>query len=122
MFLSNNKKGFISLGEVIVAIAIIAILAYMAHPNYHRRGSRVSNRQKACFSNIRVIQGAVEMYNMDVSTMMDTLDMNQLISDKYLKPITPPETSCSYHGEKLIDNGEVYCDYHGSLSCPKQIE
>ncbi len=36
-------------------------------------------RDKACFSNIRVIQGAVEMYNMDVATMMRTLDMDVLI-------------------------------------------
>ncbi|MBP5470271.1 MAG: hypothetical protein J6Z11_13615, partial [Candidatus Riflebacteria bacterium] len=50
------------------------------------------SREKACFSNIRVLTGAVEMYNMDCPQMMDKLDMDKLVETKYLKaPITGPE-------------------------------
>ena len=44
-------------------------------------------RQKACYSNIRVLTGAVEMYNMDHSIMMKELDFNTLIQEHYLKQI-----------------------------------
>ena len=35
-----------------------------------------SSRDKVCYSNIRVLQGAVEMYNMDIETMMTTLEQS----------------------------------------------
>ena len=113
----KNRKGF-TLIELMIVIAIIGILAAMAIPNFKK--ARASARQKACYSNMRVIQGAVEMYNMDVSTMMSTLDQNTLISGKYIKATSPlicPETSKggSYSGTDLCDNGEIICSYHGGL-------
>ncbi len=115
-----NKKAFTVL-ELLIVIAIMAILAAMAQPHTHR--SRPSARQKACFSNIRVIQGAVEMYNMDSSTMMKELDLNLLINGngssdiKYLKyHPTKPEVSCSYISiGDLSDDGVIACEYHGDI-------
>ena len=78
---------------------------------------RVSARDKACFSNIRVIQGAVEMYNMDSSIMMENLDIENLKKGKYLKeePVKP-EVSCEYKNfGNLADDGFVFCKYHGDL-------
>jgi hypothetical protein len=76
--------------------------------------------QKRCYSNLRVIQGAVEMYNMDVSTMMTTLNQEVLREGKYIKsdkdlvcPMT--EIGGTYSGEDLTDNGEIICSYHGGL-------
>ena len=72
-------------------------------------------RDKACLSNIRVIQGAVEMYNMDVATMMRTLDMDILIEGNYLKEEpSHPEISCEYSNVgDLGSYGFVICKYHG---------
>ena len=75
---------------------------------------RVSVRDKACFSNQRVIQGAVEMYNMDSEVKMDNLDINLLIKGKYLMQPTKPESSCEYSNiGDLSDDGFVFCKYHG---------
>ncbi|MBP5469249.1 MAG: prepilin-type N-terminal cleavage/methylation domain-containing protein [Candidatus Riflebacteria bacterium] len=109
----KNRKGF-TLIELMIVIAIIGILAAMAIPNFKK--ARASARQKACYSNIRVIQGAVEMYNMDVSSMMTGLSIEKLISGNYLKS-TPskPEVTCSYKGSSLDGNGSVYCGHHGDV-------
>lgn len=109
----KNRKGF-TLIELMIVIAIIGILAAMAIPNFKK--ARASARQKACYSNIRVIQGAVEMYNMDVSSMMTGLSTTTLISGNYLKSEpSHPETSCTYMGSGLDGNGSVYCSWHGDV-------
>ena len=109
----KNRKGF-TLIELMIVIAIIGILAAMAIPNFKK--ARASARQKACYSNIRVIQGAVEMYNMDVNSMMTQLDINTLIGGNYLKSKpSSPETSCAYQGASLDGNGSVYCGWHGDV-------
>ena len=79
--------------------------------------ARRSARDKACFSNQRVIQGAVEMYNMDVPTMMHQLDLKILIEEKYLKSEpSKPETTCEYTNVgDLAANGFVICKYHGDV-------
>ncbi len=108
-----NRKGF-TLIELMIVIAIIGILAAMAIPNFKK--ARASARQKACYSNIRVIQGAVEMYNMDSPNMMDSLSIQDLQNGHYLKekPVSP-ETNCSYQGTSLENDGSVYCTFHGDL-------
>ena len=108
-----NRKGF-TLIELMIVIAIIGILAAMAIPNFKK--ARASARQKACYSNIRVIQGAVEMYNMDSAQMMNTLSIGDLKAGHYLKeePVKP-ETQCSYQGTGLENDGSVYCSFHGDL-------
>ena len=83
--------------------------------------ARRSFRDKACLSNIRVIQDAVEMYNLDARTMMEELNpkmMDILVKEKYLKAYpTPPEPSkCEYKSiGNLTDNGIIFCKYHGDV-------
>ena len=115
------NKGF-TIWELMIVFAIIGILAAMAVPN--RRPHRGDYRKKACFSNMRVLQGALEMYNMDVNTMMREMnDENQkiLMEGKYLKikePYVCPETYEKGHylseGD-LTEDGVMYCTYHGTL-------
>ena len=77
--------------------------------------ARQSARCKACFSNQRVIQGAVEMYNMDVATMMQQLDTKILVEGNYLKSEpSKPDTTCEYTNiGDLSGYGFVFCKYHG---------
>ena len=99
-------------------IIICFLLVFtICNPVFARR----SARDKACFSNIRVIQGAVEMYNMDVSTMMEELNpktLDILVKEKYLKSLPNPTEpgKCEYKSiGNLTDEGIIYCKYHGDL-------
>ena len=111
-----NKKGFQIIGLVIL-IFIIAILFSMARPNIHR--STRGSRQKLCYSNIRVLTGAAEIYNTDVKEeeLMKSLDIKHLIKTKYLKDEPAfTEKECSYCSEYIEEEGLcVWCKYHGDL-------
>ena len=110
-----KRKGF-TLIELMIVIAIIGILAAMAMPNF--KTSRWQARQKACYSNIRVVQGAVEMYNMDNPTMISSLTSDSsLTQGGYLKPGVkcPENNTWTYkdNGKALDNNGEVCCNVSG---------
>lgn len=108
-----------SLIELGIVIVVIGVLSSMSMPNF--KTSRFQARHKACYSNIRVIQGAVEMYNADSSSQMSYLNMANLVKGGYIKPgIKCPETNKEdYYGENLDSDGEVYCLKHGNLSGSK---
>ena len=102
--------------SLIVSYCTINIIYAWGFSGVYVYKSSSSARKKACFSNIRIIRGAIEMYNMDVpeSDYMRKLDLNLLIEKKYLKSITPPEDFCKYVSmDDLSDNGVVYCVSHG---------
>ena len=115
--MKKNIKAF-TLLELLIVIAIIGILAAMAQPTCIKKDRRGA-RQKACYSNMRILMGAVEMYNMDVATMTSILDQDQLYKGKYIKQLMVcPETSkaATYSGTNLDDgSGEIICSYHGGL-------
>ena len=104
------------LKKIIIICCLLIFAIY--NPVFARRESA---RDKACFSNIRVILGAVEMYNMDVSTMMEELNpktLDILVKGKYLKslPNLPEPSKCEYKSlGNLTDEGFIYCKYHGDL-------
>ncbi|NLF98349.1 MAG: prepilin-type N-terminal cleavage/methylation domain-containing protein [Candidatus Riflebacteria bacterium] len=109
-----SGKGF-RLAELMIVVAIIGVLAAIATPNF--RKAREQARDKACMANMRVLAGAVEMYNMDNPGLMQQLDMNALLKGKYLKsPIVPAETGCRYLSiGDLSADGEIYCQLHGNI-------
>ena len=101
--------------NLFVFIFILVFLSTNFGPNYR---SYYDYRQKTCYSNIRVIQGAVEMYNMDVTSPneMNSLDMNKLLEGRYLREKPKIEEDiCVYLGEDLSNDGQVYCEFHGGM-------
>ncbi len=90
----------------------------VAVPNF--RKAREQARDKACYANMRVLQGAVEMYNMDHEEMITVLterEIQILVQEKYLKgDIVRPEQDCVYGtiGD-LTQDGVISCSVHGPI-------
>lgn len=110
----NTMKNIYIMVNIKKIIICLLCMIFICNNLWARRPSA---RPKACHSNVRVIQGAVEMYNMDVATMMHQLDLKILIEEKYLKSEpSKPETSCEYKNVgDLAANGFVICKYHGDV-------
>ncbi|MBR4328859.1 MAG: hypothetical protein IKP71_03330, partial [Candidatus Riflebacteria bacterium] len=105
-----------------IILGIVGGVGNVLMKSPHFANARSNARLKACFSNQRVMQGAVEMYNMDHSTMMTTLDIDTLVNEKYLKTApSGPEPDCKYTtvGD-LTDDGYISCVKHGSPFEPHQ--
>lgn len=74
----------------LVFVILLFLLASFRMPWSARRGH--SERERACYSNMRVILGAIEMYNMDHSVMIATLTSDvpdRLMRGGYLKSHFP---------------------------------
>ena len=117
--LNTNKKAF-SFLELLIVILIIWLLAANAQPYDYRRPDPNRQAQDNCHRILRNIQGALDMYNMDNSTMMETafpgIEYDRaeklLIDNKYLKPYEKG-VYCEYGIIDAADLGSVYCVVHG---------
>ena len=87
------KKGF-TLVEIMIVVAIIAILAAVAIPNFVRY--RKTAQKNACISNLKEIQAAVEQAKLNGTASPGWTDI--VGSDKYIKvsPTCPAEGSNTY--------------------------
>ena len=103
------KKGF-TLVEIMIVVAIIALLAAIAVPSF--MNARTKSMQSSCQNNLRLIDGAMQQYALDNSNALATA-LTQLVgTNAYIKdtPVcrgggsyTLPanlgaKTSCSIHG------------------------
>ena len=101
--------------KFLIIYAFIGLLAVLATPNFIE-AKRPSARDKACLSNLRILQGAIEMYNMDNKTMIQELTEETMTTalKGYLKPLGKPDSNCDYKSKgDLSNDGIVYCVYHG---------
>ncbi|HEY9069922.1 MAG TPA: hypothetical protein VIV61_06660 [Candidatus Ozemobacteraceae bacterium] len=84
------------------------------------RGRSILAREKACYANMRVLLGAIEMYNMDNPVMIKSVDdgtERRMVDGKYLKSnLSKPETGCRYSSSgDLTGEGRILCDVHGTV-------
>lgn len=82
-----------------------------------------SKNKKRCASNIRLITGGIEIYNMDHSNnsikKYDSSILDTLIHDKYINEsfFKEKHKECEYasQGDLSNEEGFIYCKYHGDL-------
>lgn len=110
------KKPYLVIFESIIIFIIFLILLAMVTPNFKKTNIR-GRTQKGCASDIRVLTGAVENYNMDKATMMQNLDQNLLLQGHYINSIFDKRnSSCIYKSfGNLTEDGIIYCETHGDL-------
>ena len=96
------KKGF-TLVEIMIVVAIIAILAAVAIPNFVRY--RKTSQMNACISNLKQIKAAAEQSKLAGGGVSDA---DLFGTDKYIKvkPNCPGDSTKSYT-IALGDDGEV---------------
>ena len=103
------KKGF-TLVEIMIVVAIIALLAAIAVPSF--MSARTKSMQSSCFNNMRLMDGAMQQYALDNSNTVANTIAKLVGTNGYIKdtPVckgggtyTLPsdlsgKTSCSVHG------------------------
>ena len=109
--MKRMKKGF-TLVEIMIVVAIIAILAAVAIPNFikYRRSSQAT----ACVSNLKQIQAAKEQSLMAGKTLgkTDLYGASGLIK---VEPRCPAQPSVEYTiGEATVDPSCTYSDTDAS--------
>ena len=112
------KKGF-TLVEIMIVVAIIAILAAIAIPNFIRY--RKTSQMNACISNLKAIRDAAEQSKLEGHGVADADLFGQ---DKYIKvkPNCPGDSTKSYtvtddaeKGVKVECQGDPGGDYAHKL-------
>ncbi len=114
----KNKEAF-TLVEIMIVVAIIALLAAVAIPNFVK--SRHEARLTACTSNMRVIDTAIQQYliknDMGEADYGD-VTISILQQDEYLHkaPTCPASKGAQYliTTEKGVECPASGSDYHGS--------
>lgn len=114
MFKPKKSRAGFTLIELMIVIAIIAILAAILVPNFLK--ARAQGQLTACKSNCKNIGTALEMYASDFSGRYPTDNFQQRMTvGNYLKviPTCPSAATAtyaqSYTGRATPDNFSFYC-------------
>ena len=112
---------------LLLIIGVIAITGMAIYKKNREAKEKEIAIALACASNQRVMLGAVEMYNMDHSDMMQELNINELLKpykSKYSKQSFPylksdPSNNkfgCEYTSQgDLTRDGNIICKKHGTV-------
>lgn len=116
--------------EVFIVVCIITIVGtygyYDSKANlYAHRIRGYSSIHETCMKNIKILQSAIEMYDIDNSNMITTYNediANILIEKKYLKDFRLPRKECKYlNCGDLTQDGFLYCEFHGDMENKLEI-
>lgn len=114
------RRGFITVIEVMNLLLVVAIVATVS-PSRHRN-IRPQAIKKACVSNMKTIEGAVELYLMEKKPPAGSrIDLEFLKAEGYLK--TNP--TCARNGRysirvsspsgDIVERVEIRCDLHQGI-------
>ena len=110
----KNRGGF-TLVEIMIVVAIIALLAAIAVPGFLR--ARKRSQATAILNDARVLDGAIDQYAIENNRKgADTVKANMLRS--YLKPGTRLYTAATTTGQTLPDvlgNNYTFSTFDGGL-------
>ncbi len=98
-----KKKGF-TLVEIMIVVAIIAILAAVAIPNFVRY--RKTSQMNACISNLKQLVTASEQWKMNNAGIPDMADL--VGADKYIK-VTPTCPAKGTYTKPATDTDDWTC-------------
>ena len=113
-----KKSGF-TLVEIMIVVAIIGVLAAIAIPNFLKRRKQVN--AKACVSNLRIIDHAVQQWALEAKkagtdTVPDPLTDSTSELPKYLRSAWSmcPTNDKPYSGGFQITSGPSCPNYNGT--------
>ena len=124
----KNSKNDLDVFIWIAGFAFLFIALYSIRSNKNSISpAKARAMQNICFSNQRILQGAVDMYNIFNTTNMTNLDIDLLIKENYLKnKPNKPSSKCSYIStvdvSKPYYSRYIYCPYHGTVTNPTPLE
>lgn len=108
---------------ILPVAALAGLMASIAIPNFNR--ARANAKSRACLANVRTIEAAIEMYNMESidDRIVDELDLEKI--RHYFSGNAIP--TCPDGGEYSIDGGfdrigYVRCSVHGTVNDPVPID
>jgi len=108
-----REKGF-TLVEIMIVVAIIAILSAIAIPNF--MAARSKSRANACKANLRQIESAVEQYAMDATKVDgDSVTMSSL-SPTYIKKTPSCPGAGNYGDSSSYDIGTAETGLTGPVN------
>lgn len=114
----RERRGF-TLVEIMIVMAIIAVLAGIAVPAF--KEARRRSNQRSCYANQKTIRGALVQISLDTNTTYETnpLEWDMFIAEGYLraKPDDPGQGAGSHLNYELdVDNDfTLYCKVHGPI-------
>lgn len=74
--LSEDRKAFENCASIFVLICILVLLLLINSYPFKSSSFRHPWREKVCYSNIRILQDAVEMYNEEQKIPIKSIDIN----------------------------------------------
>ena len=125
------KKFIRCIIALIILIVLYPVFSIFLNPFIGMKPPPSANvGKRSCDSNIRVLSGAVEMYNMDNPVMIKYLS-DEVIQDleekKYINkwPYNKHRfwDKCKFKcTDDLTGNGIIYCEFHGSVGWEGEVK